>query len=270
MTTQTQQSAAGVKEDVRNYWDSHPCGTQFTHLAWGSQEFFDEVERFRYSIHPFMEKAIRFHQYAGKSILEVGCGLGTDLVQFARAGAAVTGVDLTPNSIDLVKKRFALAGLQGRALVADAENLPFSAGEFDVVYSFGVLHHTPDTQKAIDEVFRVLKPGGEAVIMLYHKHSIHMLAGIPLFALYRLFRSGQSTHSAGLVGDWIRIYDGSENPLGKAYSKSEVRTMFRRFHSLEFALFDPIRRRFPLFLNRINQKLFAPWLGFYLLLRATK
>lgn len=260
---------SAVKNDVKNYWDSHPCGTQFTDLAWGSKEFFDEVERFRYEIHPFLHRAIGFQNYAQKSVLEIGCGLGTDLVQFARAGAIVTGVDLTPQSIELAKKRLSLSGLKGRVQVADAENLPFSDRAFDVVYSFGVLHHTPDTQRAVSEAHRVLKPGGEAVIMLYHKTSLHVLLGIPLFALYRIV-SSKNLKTGGVFEDWIRVYDGSGNPLGKAYSKGEVRKMFRQFRSVRFDVFDPIRRRFPSFLNQINQRLFAPWLGFYLVIRATK
>lgn len=169
-----EQKSEEAKEQVRAFWNAHPCGTQFTHLAWGSREFFDEVERVRYTIQPFMRDLVGFDLFPGKRLLEIGCGLGTDLLQFARGGALVTGVDLTPASIELVKACFALHGLPVHAQVADAENLPFEDNAFDVVYSFGVLHHTPDTQKALDEVYRVLKPGGKIILMLYHKHSLHV------------------------------------------------------------------------------------------------
>ncbi|MBI2620463.1 MAG: class I SAM-dependent methyltransferase, partial [Ignavibacteriales bacterium] len=230
------------------------------------KQFFDEVERYRYEAHPFMHRLIGFDRAAGKSVLEVGCGLGTDLLQFARAGARVVGVDLTPASVVLVQRRFALEMRAGNVLVADAENLPFSDGSYDTVYSFGVLHHTPHTQKAIDEIYRVLKPGGEAIVMLYHKMSLHVMLGVPL---YRLFGSHKRSH-LGITADWIRRYDGTENPLGKAYSRREARSMFSRFGQVDLVLCDPIRRRFPAAVNWMSQHLFARILGFYMIIRAHK
>lgn len=175
-----------LKRRVREYWNARPCGTQFTSLEPGTKEFFDEVERFRYRAQPFMDRVAGFRRYRGKDLLEIGCGLGTDLLQFARGGARVTGVDLTENSVDLVRRRFALERLPVNALMADAENLPFPDGTFDVVYSFGVLHHTPDTQSAVEQIHRVLKPRGTAIVMLYHRHSLRVWLGIPLFAAWRI------------------------------------------------------------------------------------
>lgn len=255
-----------LKQEVRAYWNSHPCGTQFTELEWGSKKFFDEVERFRYDTQPFMRKLMEFDNFRGKDLLEIGCGLGTDLLQFARAGAVVTGVDLTPASIELVQRRFALEGIPLTARVADAENLPFPDASFDVVYSFGVLHHTPNTQKSIDEVRRVLKPGGRIVIMLYHKDSIHVWLGAAMFWFSRRFRSGQKS----LIEDWVRIYDGADNPLGKAYSRSEIRQMFTRFNNLRMTACDPIRRKYPGILNWINQKLLSRRWGFWLVIKGTR
>lgn len=260
-----------LKGRVREYWNLHPCGTQFTHLEWGSKKFFDEVERFRYETQPFMNSIIGFDRFAGKKLLEVGCGLGTDLLQFARGGAFVTGIDLTPQSIDLVKRRFQLEGIPVDARVSDAENLPFADNSFDVVYSFGVLHHTPNTQKAIDEVFRVLKPGGKIVIMLYHKNSLHVWLGIPLFSLWKIVKNTKSALARrSLLEDWVRVYDGGENPLGKAYSKPEAGQMFTRFKNRTYTFCDSYRRRFPKFVNAINQKLLAPWCGFWMVINAEK
>lgn len=256
-----------LKREVQAYWDAHPCGTQFTDLEWGSREFFEQVETFRYTLQPFMRRMIGFEKYRGKRLLEIGCGLGTDLLQFARGGARVTGIDLTPASIELARKRFSLYGVKGDLQVADAEHLPFPDGSFDVVYSFGVLHHTPDTQRAIDEVFRVLKPGGEMILMLYHKHSWHVLAGVPLTAIAQWLRGRAASGSAE---EWVRIYDGRDNPLGKAYTKSEVRTMAGRFRNLRFELCDPVRRRFPRIFNWVNQNLLARFAGFYLIVHATR
>ena len=260
------ETSEAMKASVRAFWNAHPCGTQFTHLPWESIEFFEEVERLRYQIQPFMRDLARFDGFRGKQLLEVGCGVGTDSLQFARGGAHVTSVDLTPASVELTKRNFARAGLAVEARVADAENLPFGDNTFDVVYSFGVLHHTPNTAKAIHEVYRVLKPGGKAIIMLYHKHSIHVLLGLPLFWIF----SRMNGKNASALQDWIRVYDGDENPLGKAYSRSEARQMMSDFKDLQITIFDPIRRRFPNVLNSINQRLFAPWLGFWMVLKAEK
>lgn len=263
-----------LKQEVREYWDSRPCGTQFTQLEWGSREFFDDVDRFRFSSQPFMNRLVRFDACKGKRLLEIGCGLGTDLVQFARGGALVTGIDLTPRSIELAKRRFELAGLPADLRVADAEALPFADESFDVVYSFGVLHHTPDTGRAVDEVHRVLKPGGEMIIMLYAKWSLHVLLGVPLWALWHLGNLGNSVKprekASAAAEEWIRVYDGEENPLGKAYSGGEVRRLFHRFRDLQIRRCDPIRRRFPRFVNWLNQEFLAGWLGFYMIVRGKK
>jgi ubiquinone/menaquinone biosynthesis C-methylase UbiE len=255
-----------LKADVREYWNSHPCGTQFTHLEWGSKQFFNEVERFRYETQPFMRSLMEFDNFRGKRLLEIGCGLGTDWLQFARAGAITTGVDLTPASIELVKKRFALEGIPVDAQVADAEHLPFENDSFDAVYSFGVLHHTPNTQKSIDEVHRVLKPGGRIVIMLYHKSSIHVYLGTPLYKISHKLKAG----TRSLVEDWVRVYDGAENPLGKAYSKPELRKMFSRFRNLSFVACDPIRRKYPAAVNWLNQKLLSRQWGFWMVMKGNK
>jgi ubiquinone/menaquinone biosynthesis C-methylase UbiE len=260
-----------LKERVREYWDSHPCGTQFTQLVWGSREFFEEVERFRYETQPFMKKIAGFDQFAGKKLLEVGCGLGTDLLQFAKGGALVTGVDITPHSIELVKKRFELEGMAVDARVSDAENLPFENNSFDVVYSFGVLHHTPNTQKAIDEIHRVLRPGGKIIIMLYHKNSLHVWLGVPLFSLWKSFqKKGSTLARPTLFEDWVRVYDGGENPLGKAYSRPDAGQMFARFKNRTYTFCDSYRRRFPKFINTINQVFLAPWCGFWMVIKGEK
>lgn len=254
-----------LKQQVREYWNANPCGTQFTHLERGSKEFYDEVERFRYETQPFMEKVMEFKNFRGKNLLEIGCGLGTDLLQFARGGATVTGVDLTPASIELVKRRFNLYGMKVNAKVADAENLPFSDNTFDVVYSFGVLHHTPNTQKAIDEVYRVLKPGGRIIIMLYHRASMHVVLG----TLYAKL-TGKINSNADATEDWVRVYDGEHNPLGKAYTRSQIKKMFRHFGDLTLSTVDPYRRHIPNMANVMNQVLFAWWWGFWLVIKGTK
>ena len=123
------------------------------------------------SAEPYVRRFADFDGARGKRLLEIGVGLGTDFVQFVRAGAIATGVDLTQHGVDLVRRRLELEGLEANVQVADAESLPFEDGAFERVYSWGVLHHTPNTGKAIGEAIRVLGPGGEACVMLYARHS---------------------------------------------------------------------------------------------------
>ncbi len=162
-----------------------------------------------------------------------------------------------------------MEGLPVEAQVADAENLPFESDSFDVVYSFGVLHHTPDTQKAIDEVYRVLKPGGKIIIMLYNRTSLHVWLGAPLYALARLSGKKEPGHES-LVKGWIRVYDGDGNPLGKAYSRGEMERMFSKFRNRKYLVRDSYRRRWPKLANAINQSLLASWCGFWRFIMAEK
>ncbi len=260
-----EQDNEQLKDQVRAYWNAHPCGTQFTHLEWGSKEFFEEVERFRYETQPFMREVMEFDRHKGERLLEIGCGLGTDLMQFARGGALVTGVDLTPASAELVRRRLALYGLSGNAQVADAERLPFADNTFDVVYSFGVLHHTPNTAKSVDEAYRVLRPGGRIIIMLYHRRSWHVQMGIWYARLKKKLRP-----NVDATDDWVRLYDGVDNPLGKAYTRGEIRSMFRRFADLRITTVDPHRRGLSPAMNAVNQRLFAAWWGFWLVIKGSK
>jgi SAM-dependent methyltransferase len=164
-------AVAGQKERVRQFWDSRPCGAGLARSRPGTPEFFTEVEHRRYELEPFIDRYAGFEQAAGKELLELGVGLGTDLVRFARAGARVTGLDLTPRSVELVRRRLELESLPGTVEVGDVERLPFPDGRFDVVYSWGVLHHTPDTPRAAREATRVLRPGGRLCVMVYARHS---------------------------------------------------------------------------------------------------
>src|SRR5947207_8795298 len=169
---------AELKERVRAFWQAHPCGTKFSDAEMGTREFFDRVEAHRYGKEWHIPIAANFKSTRGLKVLEIGCGLGTDGAQFAKAGADYTGIDLTEASIELARKRFELSGLKGEFRVADAEKLDFADETFDVVYSHGVLHHTPDTAGAVREIQRILKPGGRAIVMLYHRGSYNYRIGI--------------------------------------------------------------------------------------------
>ena len=161
-------------------------------------------------------------------MLEVGCGLGSDLLHAAKLGADVVGFDLSRRSVGLARKHFALSGVDGQFVNGDAEGLPFADDSFDVVYSFGVLHHTPDTQRAIDECLRVLKPGGKMVLMLYNSRSWLTVVEPYLQRLKRMVFRGRTAGELDPV-EIARKYDGENNPLGKAYSTSEIRQMMSGF-----------------------------------------
>jgi ubiquinone/menaquinone biosynthesis C-methylase UbiE len=158
-----------LKDRVRAFWQENPCGTKFSDAEPGTRLFYERVEQHRYSTEWHIPQAAGFAGTGSKRVLEIGCGLGTDGAQFAKAGADYTGIDLTDAAVELARKRFELFGLPGKFWVSDAENLDFPSDTFDLVYSHGVLHHTPDTVRAVEEVRRVLKPGGQAVVMLYHR-----------------------------------------------------------------------------------------------------
>src|SRR5213083_1339553 len=177
-SSQTVDTDSELKERVRAFWQAHPCGTKFSDAEIGTREFFARIEAHRYAKEWHIPEAADFAGARGLRAVEIGCGLGTDGVRFAKAGADYTGVDLTDAAIELARKRFELSGLRGELRVSDAENLDFDDESFDLVYSHGVLHHTPDIEAAVREIHRVLKPGGRAIVMLYHRGSYNYRIGI--------------------------------------------------------------------------------------------
>ena len=164
-------SNGDIKNAVREYWNEHIHDLEIAKHEIGTKGFFDDLDEYRFDKLDYLPKVVDFSSYKGKKFLEVGCGVGTDLVRFAKAGAEVTGVDLAETSIDLAKKNFEANDVTGDLRVMDGEKLEFGDGEFDVVYGHGVLQYTHGSQQMIDEMRRVLKPGGEAIFMVYNKIS---------------------------------------------------------------------------------------------------
>lgn len=160
-----------AKRAVRRFWEDAPCGVERAVAKEGSREWFAEIERRREQQEPFIGEFAEFASTGGKTVLEIGVGVGTDHVRFARAGADLHGIDLTERAVALVRRRLELEGLSSDLRVADAEALPFADESFDVVYSWGVLHHTPDTARAVAEAVRVAQPGARVCIMVYSRHA---------------------------------------------------------------------------------------------------
>lgn len=204
-------------EDVRNYWNTHLNLTQFLtdrDVSEGSREFYEQLER---SLKRYAYKDTLLADFArgweGRELLEVGCGLGLELVQLARLGFRVTGIDLAPKCVQLCNQNMAGLEIPGRALVENAEAMSFPSERFDAVYSCGVLQHTPNIDAAIGDIWRVLKPGGKILIVLYHRHSW-------FYALHRL--SGVSVEFAS-----------DDAPIVNAYTRGELRDLFARFRDIQ-------------------------------------
>jgi SAM-dependent methyltransferase len=218
------------KARAREQWGANPCGA---HVArgheFGTRPYFDAIEAYRYEVYaPWMKAALGFNDYGGKRLLEIGCGTGTDLLQFARGGAVVTGLDLTPRSIEIARRRFALYGCAGTFAIGDAENLAFPDESFDVVYSFGVLHHTPDTGGAVREIHRLLKRGGRAIVMLYHRTSLYYWGAL-MFKRGLLGGDLLRATPAEMMSRYVEHSETGGRPLVKAYTRGEARRLFRPF-----------------------------------------
>ena len=209
-----------LTDRIRDFWTRNVnaerlSGKTQTAHARGEHQYFDALERQRYRSHRHLEPWIHSMQ-PGRSVLEIGCGIGMDSYLMARHALRVTGIDLTDIAIETVRSRFAREGLDGTFEIGDAEALHFPDEHFDYVYSFGVLHHVADTERAVREVWRVLKMGGEARIMLYHRHSlnelVHRITGIPFEEKDELC------------------------PVVRRYTRKEARQLFHQFTEVRIGL----------------------------------
>jgi SAM-dependent methyltransferase len=210
------------KRAVREFWQAASCGERL-YLETAERDGYARQAEERYRLEPFIADFARFEASRGLRVLEIGVGLGADHQRFAEAGARLTGIDLTERAVEHTRRRLSLFALSSNLSVGDAEALEFPDASFDVVYSWGVLHHSPDTPRAIDEVRRVLKPGGIARIMIYHTWS---MIGIMLWVRYALLRLRPWTSMRTLYARHL------ESPGTKAYSIAEAHWLMRRFESV--------------------------------------
>jgi ubiquinone/menaquinone biosynthesis C-methylase UbiE len=213
-----------VKREVREFWEEGPCGADHASAEEGTPEFFAQVAAERDALEPFIADYADFASTKGQRVLEIGVGVGSDFIRFARAGADASGVDLTDHAIALVRRRLELEGLTADLQRADAERLPFADDTFDVVYSWGVLHHTPDSDRAIAEAQRVLKPGGRLCVMLYARHSWVAYG----FWVRHALLAGKPRRSLAEV-----IAGHMESVGTRAYTRSELRRRFGRLQELK-------------------------------------
>lgn len=205
-----------LKEQVRTFWNQGSCDTQIAQSSKFSKDYFEEIETYRYFDQPFIHSFAQFSRYRGKRILEVGFGAGSDFTQWLRSGARANGIDLTPEALANLTHRISVYGLpQPESIqVGDAEKLPFDSNQFDLGYSFGVLHHSPNTELAVRELVRVIRPGGELKVMLYNRRSIYAISQWVKHALAR----GRPWKSVA----WA-VWNHVESVGTKAYTRAELR-----------------------------------------------
>src|SRR5438094_4772897 len=224
MTNATAESTVGgigapLKRRVAAHWESEPCGTRGI-AAVDRLAFFRAVEEERYAQEPFIREFAGFERARGRRVLEIGVGAGSDYVNWLRGGARAVGVDLTQAATALTRERCTLEGLAPALSRTDCEALPFGDGSFDVAYSYGVIHHSPDTRKAVAEIRRVLKPGGVAKVMIYHTPSI---TGLLLWIVHCLLKLRPWRSPRWAVANHL------ESPGTKAYTVREARELFGAF-----------------------------------------
>jgi SAM-dependent methyltransferase len=208
------------KQRVRDFWEQAPCGEVYAQGG-SPRERFEAQARTRHQLEPYLPAFARFADGRGRNVLEVGVGMGTDHLEWARAGPrSLAGIDITPTAVAYTKERLALHDLRSNLVVADAESLPFPDASFELVYSWGVIHHSPDTAAAVGEIRRVLRVGGRARVMIYHGQS---LVGYMLW-LRRGLLAGQPWRSLRDI-----YAQHLESPGTKAYSLAAARRLFADF-----------------------------------------
>jgi SAM-dependent methyltransferase len=219
MNANTSGPTKSAKQAVLEHWERAACGEEL-YLPSATGAGYREQARRRYELEPYIEEFADFARAHGRQVLEIGVGLGADHERFAVAGAHLSGVDLSQRAVGHARRRLDLLGLDSLLLVADAECLPFAQASFDTVYSWGVIHHSPDTAAAVGEIHRVLRPGGVAKVMIYHRWS---LVGYMLWLRYALARAQPWLSLDRLYARYL------ESPGTKAYSRAEARALFSAF-----------------------------------------
>jgi ubiquinone/menaquinone biosynthesis C-methylase UbiE len=243
--------------DVKGFWDANPCQSDLSSER-DRRRYFEDIARKRYQGREWHVPVVaRFNSFRGKDVLEIGCGIATDGMEFARNGANYVGVDLTPHSVELARERFSLFGIPGQFEVGNAEEkLPFSDACFDHVYSFGVIHHSPVPERIVGEIHRVLRPGGTLTVMLYNRSSINyyieilllrkifrwcllpkfmpgLLAAVTGFDRWKLEGHREMLKKKITKEQWISMNtDGPFCPLARVYNCREATILFKDFENV--------------------------------------
>jgi ubiquinone/menaquinone biosynthesis C-methylase UbiE len=217
-------------EKIQDYWNHRIHDLEMTDQPVGTKAFFDDLDDYRFDKLHYLPQLVDFASFKDRRLLEVGCGIGTDLVRFAKGGARVTGVDLAQSAIDLARRNFELNGVAAEELrVANGEALPYPDASFDVVYGHGVIQYTADPEQLIRECHRVLRPGGTAIFMVYNRVSwLNAMSKVTKVAL-----------------------EHEDAPVLKKFSIAEFRHLLRPFSDVRI-----VPERFP-----VKSRLHKGWKG---------
>jgi len=214
-------------EQVRQFWDKRPCNIKHSPKPFGTKEYFDEVEQRKYFVEPHIPKFAQFERWKGKKVLEIGCGIGTDSINFVKAGADLTAVELSEKSLEICKKRFAVYGLKAKFYLGNAEELSsfLPIEKYDLIYSFGVIHHTPNPEKVFEEIKKYCHPETEIRIMLYSKWSFKV------FWIILKYGKGKFWKSKELIKNYSEAQTGC--PVTYYYSFKDIKRLLKDFNILE-------------------------------------
>lgn len=262
------------KLEIQKQWDNSPCGAETVRdKEPETLEFFRAIRKHRYEEYaPWFDEVMRFDEWHDKEILEVGVGLGSDHYRFAVNGNRMTALDLSREHLRHTVKHLRLEGLETSPNYGDAEAMPFEDNRFDVVYSFGVLHHTPNTEKSIAEVRRVLKSGGTAIIGLYHRDSyFYWLFWLLIRGVLKggLFRKGYRKLMSEIE---YRAESDSAMPIVKVYSRTQARQLFADFSNVHLKVchvHPGVFQKGAPWLRRMLEK-YLGWFGWYVIAFAKK
>lgn len=216
-------------QEVQSFWDSRPCNIRHSLQPVGTKEYFDEVERRKYFVEPHIPGFSEFPRWSGKRVLEIGCGIGTDTINFARAGAQVTAIDLSPISLEVAQQRARIFELSDRIrfYCGNTEELNQSVPiePYDLVYSFGVIHHTPHPDRAIEQIRKYVAPDGELRLMVYSRVS------------YKLFSimKAEGVWDMGRIDELIARNSEAQTgcPVTYTYTSADIQSLLSGFQILE-------------------------------------
>jgi len=251
-----------TQNDVKAFWNQNPCDSSVSNESREDKSYYEEIERDRYSHQDHINQIMDWLSWEGKQVLEIGTGVGTDARNIVQRGALYHGINVDSGSVEITKKSLEMFGMTGEVKQCSATELSFADNSFDIVYSFGVVHHIPDAESAIIEIGRVLKPGGELLIMVYNKNSINykieilvlrklfvrllripglvrilVFMGLPEKKLKRhmeLFSSNKKMSNE----EWLsRNTDGPDNPYSRVYDAEEINHLLRSFNIKKQSVF---------------------------------
>lgn len=286
---------------VQEYWNANPAGyAEVKQLESDRRAFFDERDRQTRLLYPNLDEHYGFARIRGKRALELGCGMGFNAQRLAECGARLTVMDLAPNAVHLTRERFALRGLSADFVIADAEHLPFAANTFEMVFSSGVIHHSPDTEAAARELIRTLSAGGSATVMVYNRDSVWFWWNIvivlsllmwllnvlpPKWREPLLLRRPHWRHLSHPLGRRLTLNDiirsgtdfgGLLNPISRVYTRSSARRLFDGLTNFTFTTNFNVHRALdsnPSAFTRLSRRLLS-WLdsrwGWFLVVKADK